>query len=201
MVYPITDKKKIEKMGEYLLRQSLRNYMFYILGINLGLRVSDYLDKTVGYFRKACDSGRIVLRQEKTDKPVNFIMPEEIKKIVEMYIEGKPDNELMFPSRKGSDAITRFGVLAVLKAAAKEVGIKENIGCHSLRKTFGYFYYKRTKDIRTLMEIFNHSNEKVTLRYIGVTQEDIDNSLKGFAVGILDIKEIEKVKTSKIKEQ
>jgi integrase len=165
--------------------------MFYILGINLGLRVSDYLPAKVGYFRKACADGRITLVQEKTEKPVNFAIPEDAKKVIELYIKDKEDDELMFPSRKGNDAITRFGVLAILKAAAEEAGIKNNIGCHSLRKTFGYWHYKRTKDIRTLMQIFNHSREEVALRYIGVTQEDIDNSLRGFSLGILNTENIE----------
>ena len=35
-------------------------------------------------------------------------------------------------------------------------------------------------DIRTLMLIFNHGEERVTLKYIGVTQEQIDNSTRGF---------------------
>ena len=68
----------------------------------------------------------------------------------------------------------------ILKKASRKAGIKENIGCHSMRKTFGYWYYQRTRDIRTLMLIFNHGEERVTLKYIGVTQEQIDNSTRGF---------------------
>lgn len=184
MVYPITDEKKLELMSKLLMKQSLRNYMFFILGINLGLRVSDYLPKDVGYFRRACASGRIELRQEKTDKPVNFKIPDNVKNVIEQYISGKPDDEMMFPSREGG-AIGRHQVYGILKKAGQSVGIQDNIGCHSMRKTFGYFYYKRTKDIRTLMLIFNHVSEKITLAYIGVTQEDIDNSLKDFSIGVI----------------
>ncbi len=190
MVYPIMDKNKLIKMGKHLLKQSKRNYMFFVLGINLGLRASDYLDKTVGYFRNACDSGRIELKQEKTDKPVSFKLPDEVRSLILQYIEGRKDTELMFPSRKGNEAITRYGVLNILKKAAKDVGIKENIGCHSLRKTFGYFHYERNKDVRLLMELFNHTSESITLRYIGVKQEKIDNSMEGQSLAILDIDNI-----------
>lgn len=197
MVYPITDAKKLQKMSEILQQQSTRNYMFFVLGVNVGLRVSDFITKNVGYFREACSKGRIELKQEKTDKPVNFALPDDIKKVLELYIKDRDDEELMFPSRKGEDAITRYGVLRILKDAAKKAGIRDNIGCHSLRKTFGYWYYKRTKDIRALMKIFNHSSEEITLRYIGVTQEELDMSLKGFSLGILSTETLEAEKNIK----
>ena len=49
------------------------------------------------------------------------------------------------------------------------------IGMHTLRKTFGYWAYKQGIDIILLMKIFNHSSPSITLRYIGITQEDINN--------------------------
>ena len=58
----------------------------------------------------------------------------------------------------------------------------EHTGTHSLRKTFGYHLYKQTKDIALLQKVLNHSSQDVTLRYIGVTQEIIDNNLKLFAL-------------------
>lgn len=51
---------------------------------------------------------------------------------------------------------------------------------HSFRKSFGYFYYQQTKDIAKLMQIFNHSSQEVTKRYIGLSQEEIDESLQNF---------------------
>lgn len=56
----------------------------------------------------------------------------------------------------------------------------EAVGTHTMRKTFGYHYYKRTKDVATLMEIFNHSAPSITKRYIGITQDEIDKSLEDF---------------------
>jgi hypothetical protein len=34
--------------------------------------------------------------------------------------------------------------------------------------------YKKTKDIARVMKMLRHSNEGVTLRYIGITQDDVD---------------------------
>jgi len=46
-----------------------------------------------------------------------------------------------------------------------------------MRKTFAYHYYKKTKDIALLMNLFNHSSQSVTLRYIGINQDVINDSI------------------------
>ena len=58
-----------------------------------------------------------------------------------------------------------------MKKAAKAVGVPYNVGTHSLRKTFGYRYYKTTGDLDTLQRIFNHSSSLITMRYIGLDAE------------------------------
>ena len=63
---------------------------------------------------------------------------------------------------------------------ARKAGIQERIGCHTLRKTFEYHYYKMTGDVVSLQRILCHSSRRETLLYIGVIQEEIDNSLRGF---------------------
>ncbi|MBR9930126.1 tyrosine-type recombinase/integrase [Enterococcus sp. 079] len=60
---------------------------------------------------------------------------------------------------------------------------RDDIGTHTLRKTFGYHYYKKTRDIATLMFIFNHSSQAITKRYIGITEDEIGASLRGFKLG------------------
>ncbi|KZD53289.1 DNA integration/recombination/inversion protein [Bacillus cereus] len=42
--------------------------------------------------------------------------------------------------------------------------------------------YMQTKNIALLMEIFNHSSEKVTLRYIGVNQDAMDKAMIRFKI-------------------
>jgi len=56
----------------------------------------------------------------------------------------------------------------------------EEIGTHTLRKTFGYHFYKKTNDIALLMELFNHSSQSITLRYIGMNQDFMDEQLIDF---------------------
>ena len=52
--------------------------------------------------------------------------------------------------------------------------IQVSLGTHSMRKTYGYYLYQNTKDIARVMKMLRHSSEGVTLRYIGITQDDID---------------------------
>ena len=42
LVEPITDPVKLENMADYLKKQSLRNYIIFEIGINLGIRVTDF---------------------------------------------------------------------------------------------------------------------------------------------------------------
>ncbi|MFN1751427.1 site-specific integrase, partial [Staphylococcus aureus] len=64
----------------------------------------------------------------------------------------------------------------ILNHSAKSIGLSE-IGTHSMRKTFGYHYYKKTKDVALLMDLFNHSSQVVKLRYVGISQEVINSSI------------------------
>ena len=77
-------------------------------------------------------------------------------------------------SRKGGEAIKRNQAYKVINAAARAVGIHDKIGTHSLRKTFGYHAYQKGIDLSILQKIFNHAAPSVTLRYIGITQDDMD---------------------------
>ena len=49
-----------------------------------------------------------------------------------------------------------------------------------MRKTFGYHHYKQNKDVAILQDIFNHSAPSITLRYIGITDDMKDDTLKDF---------------------
>ena len=51
-----------------------------------------------------------------------------------------------------------------------------------MRKTFGYWLYQQYKDVALLQEIFNHSSPSVTLRYIGINQDNIDKSYMNFSL-------------------
>ena len=68
-----------------------------------------------------------------------------------------------------------------VSSEGKNIGLEE-IGTHTLRKTFGYWFYKETKDIALLQQLFNHSSPSITLKYIGINQDVLDTALDNFSL-------------------
>lgn len=92
--------------------------------------------------------------------------------------------------------ITRVQAYRILNKIYEQVGlVKRNrktnklesgeYACHTTRKTFGYWFYQLNKDsnkfdpISILQIIFNHSTRQMTLKYIGILQDDIDDMIEG----------------------
>jgi integrase len=181
-VQPIRDKRKIEAMRRYLAGNK-RDALMFTLGINSGLRISDILRMAVGDViderGRVCD--HYELREKKTGKAKRFPFAKNTQKAIAEYLDGYDGDQSrpLFVSRKSSDGdprpISRQQAYDILNEAAQAVGIGEAIGTHSLRKTFGYHAYKAGTDIALLQQILNHSAPSVTLRYIGITQDDIDD--------------------------
>lgn len=59
-----------------------------------------------------------------------------------------------------------------IKKAGRDCGIRQNLGTHTMRKSFGYFHYKQNGDIAFLQELFGHSSQLMTMRYIGMASEE-----------------------------
>lgn len=174
-VQPIRDLTQIETMKKALRNQSERDYLLFTMGINTGLRVSDLLALTVGDVR-----GKLfyTLKEQKTGKTKRIRLT-SVKDDIEHFTAGKDDLQPLFLSRTGDKAITRIQAYRILNDTAKAQGLEE-IGTHTMRKTFGYHFYKRTHDVAMLQMLFNHSAPSITLRYIGITQEEIDKCLDDF---------------------
>ena len=47
-------------------------------------------------------------------------------------------------------------------------------------QTFGYHHYQKFKDVAVLQKIFNHYSPQITMRYIGIDQDMIDDSYNNF---------------------
>ena len=180
-VEPIREEKKIRAMKAVLKNDSVRNYMFFTLGINTGLRISDLLmlriSDVVSEKGKVKDS--IYIREKKTGKEKIFVINNTAKEAIKEYLDGFNSYDsgwYLFKSKKGDNApITRVQAYDILNDAAQMIGIKDKIGCHTLRKTFGYHARMRGTPIEKLQKIFNHSAPSITMRYIGITQDELDD--------------------------
>lgn len=172
-VQPIRDKKQLEAMKKYLKGQSMRDYTLFVLGISSGLRISDLLALKVEDVK---GKDRITIREHKTNKTKDFPLSDNCKKVISEYLKHDSlTSGVLFPSRKGNNAITRVQAYRIINEAAQAIGIRDAIGTHTLRKTFGYWAYKAGYDIAIIQKLLNHSAPSVTLRYIGITQDQLDD--------------------------
>lgn len=150
-----------------------------MFGIYSGLRISDILPLKV---RDVKDAEYIYLREKKTNKEKRFPINVELKEILQEYVVGKRDYEYLFKREKGKNLpITRQRVWKILNDAADQFEYKDKIGCHTLRKTFGYWLYQDTKDAVAIQEILNQSDISITKRYIGVNQDTKDKVMKSLS--------------------
>jgi site-specific recombinase XerD len=177
-VQPIRDKQKIEEIKAYLKSKSLRDWALFTLGINSALRVSDLLKLNVS---DVCNENgnirdRIKVKEKKTGKSKDFPFTKKVVQALTEYITISHPKEVLFPSQKGGKALGRGQVHTILSNAAKAVGIKEPISSHSMRKSFGFHAYEKGVSIQTIQAILNHSSERETLRYIGITQDGLDET-------------------------
>lgn len=183
VVQPIRDLNVIAAIKQHLREKNQRDYFLFIMGINIGLRINDMLSFKV---RDVKGKSGITLREMKTGKQKTIPINSTLRRAINEYIDGKPDDEFLFLSRQKdkhglSKAITREMAYRILRRAAAQFNLVE-IGCHTMRKTFGYHFYKKEKDIALLMDIFNHSEESITLRYIGINQDAINTAMSRFGL-------------------
>jgi site-specific recombinase, phage integrase family len=177
-VEPIRDNNKLEDILKYLKKTNKRNYILFCLGLYTGLRISDILKLQVKHVK---DKDSIRIKEKKTNKSRVIKINKFLKKELDIYIDGKEEYEyLIANSKTGIDPISRQHAYKIIRDTCNGFGI-ENVGTHSLRKTFGYNYYNKTKNIAVLQNIFNHSEPSITLRYIGINQDTISDAYESMS--------------------
>ena len=175
-VEPIRSLRDIKRVKRILIHQSLRNALIFILGINFGLRISDILALNVEDVR---EKSYLELREKKTKKFKKIPINSKIRRKLEDYTKGRRGDSPLFITYR-NNRLDRISVYRMLKKACKKAKIKERIGTHTMRKTFGYHHYRTFNNIAMLQKIFNHSSMDITLRYIGIEQEQIYTSYANF---------------------
>lgn len=170
LVQPIRDTTLISQLKDALKEKNEKYYIMFVIGLNTGLRISDILNLTVNDVH---DKTHVTIYEKKTGKHKRFLINERLREEISSYIEssGLWGSDYLIVSRKGENKpITRIQAYRVLNDVAKVLNIEE-IGTHTMRKTFGYWHYKQHKDIAILQDIFNHSAPSITLKYIGINDD------------------------------
>lgn len=179
---PLKTKQEIELVRELIkakTKDPKRNLTIFNIGINNGIRTNDILNLKVA---DVLGKDATTIIESKTGKQRKLrLNVANIKDDLKDLCKNKNADDYVFTSYKDpKKPIQTITVYRLFKRLASEHPTLHGLTAHSMRRTFGYQYYQRTKDVVTLMKLFNHSSQAVTLRYIGIEQEQMDESLKGF---------------------
>lgn len=156
-----------------------KNYLLIYYLLNTGLRISDTLNARIGD-----RNGLRILHEQKTGKRKELPINDHLAEKINMYaMKNNLTNEdyIFFSERDPKDHIRRNRAYQILSEAGDMIGIQ--LSAHTLRKTYGYLQYstyERTggqqgASLPELMHLFNHSTPEITLRYIGIEQESLDD--------------------------
>ena len=163
-VAPIKDDTTLEKFKEKLREVDDKYYILFEIGVGTGLQLQEILKFKVKDIRgkdsiEACIGTKNIKRI--------FKIPEELKKIIEEYTDGKDPESYLILGHSGSTApLSREQAYRVFKSVGKSMGLNA-IGAQTMRKTFAWRYYKATNDIYYIQNLLNHASPSITYRYIG----------------------------------
>lgn len=160
VINPIKDRLLLEKMKTYLREQSMRNYLLFRIGVNLGVPMQDLL-----YMRIE----DIANKSEFNSGDYQIRISKSLQQEIAFYIGPRKEGYLF--RMHANKPLSRFQLYNILRDAAEKVGITEKVGALTLRKTFAYWAYQDQRiPLALLSKYLNHHTVSYTLRYIGLKE-------------------------------
>ena len=201
---PIKSMDEIIRISEYLIEhERWRDNMLFIVGINFGLRASDL--RRLRFCHLINDNltfkDRFPILEKKTKntrkhKKNRYItINTAVVDAVTLYLEHTPGvclSDYMFRSTSNNGKyvnkpITLQAINYFLYGLADELQLSTKMSSHTLRKTFCYHQMVMSgNDPRKLMllsKMLGHSSIAITLDYIGLTGEEIDEAYRNLNLG------------------
>ena len=180
-VDPIRDKRKIVDIKNKLkTEKSPRNYLLFTLGINTAFRISDILKLKV---KDILDDNKdirrhIYMRQQKTGKELRPKINESMIEAIKYYLKNtniQDPEDYLFTSDRSNGSLSKVQCWNLVNNWTREVGLEGNYGTHTLRKTWGYQARQAGMPMELISEKLGHTSIAVTRRYLGITQDEVNN--------------------------
>lgn len=178
----VKTKIEVDQISHKLLLNAKGNTLYrdiWEFGLQVALRISDLLSITMQDALK----GRIVIKEEKTSKVRSIDLNEKARAIVQARYKANPEHTYLFQvdsNRAKGKPVSRVAVGVAFKAVGEELGIQ--LGTHSMRKTRGWIMHSAGVSIEMICKVLNHSSPAITMHYLGLTQQEIDETYHQFVI-------------------
>lgn len=201
---PIKSMEEIMRISEYLIqKERWRDNMLFIVGINFGLRASDLrmlrFSNLINDNLTFRDTFPILEKKTKNTRKKKknryITINTAVVEAVTLYLEHTPGvslSDYLFRSKSnnGKDEnkpISLQAINQILYGIADELSLSTKISSHTLRKTFCYHQMLMSNnDPRKLMllsKMLGHSSVSITLDYIGLTGEEMQEAYRNLNLG------------------
>ena len=189
----IKDPNDISRIVMYYVNAGRwRDYLMFVLGINLGFKVVDLLQLQVKDLVKTDQSIResIVINEQEPrssgqrKKVWQLSLGGAVKEAIKLYLKHTPGakpGDYLFRSESGNGKfsnrpLTRASVDQILRAAKNDLKLDMQMSTLTLRKTFAYHQLLLARDARAqavVVRALNYSTVADALNYAGTTESEL----------------------------
>lgn len=203
---PIRSYSDFVSIQKYFLdKNKVRDWALWTIGVSLGLRISDLLNLKFHNFLTENNAFRDRLRiiEKKTAKLNNCLITESVKNAITKYLDSiKWDftqDDYLFKSHKTKNKMNEEQGWRIISDAGKALGLPVHIGSHTMRKSFANIAAcvdKSCVDMNSITKVqglLNHSDQRVTMRYLGTFQDMFDRAriaVSDFVLGKTEVDEL-----------
>ena len=201
---PIKNMDDIDRICDYLKkRRRWRDYMLFVVGINFGLRVSDLVQLRFSNlindnltFKDTFPVFETKTRHTRKQKKNRYLtVNTAVIEAVTIYLEHTPGvslSDYMFRSEANNGGnlnrpMHRNSVDRILKGIAQDLNMNIQMSTHTLRKTFAYHQMVMSNNdprkLLLLSKMMGHSSLAITMDYIGITGEEIEEAYRNLNLG------------------
>ncbi|WP_414045206.1 tyrosine-type recombinase/integrase [Macrococcus equi] len=163
---PIKSTNEIQTLKNYFLKVRMRDYLLFILGINVPLKLQTLLEMKKKNLAKENDQYIFDVNGYK------IYLNAQDSELLTHFIHEKSPDDYLFESIKTKSPLTRQQFHRILSTASCEIGYEQSLGPQALKKTFAYHAYIQGIDIYDLMHVLGHQTKSETYYFIDITPSD-----------------------------
>ncbi|WAC06667.1 MAG: tyrosine-type recombinase/integrase [Thermodesulfobacteriota bacterium] len=173
--------------GEY----EVRNRSLFLLGLNIGTRISELLALNVGdvwQFGKPVAILELKKAITKGKKTRQIPLNEQAQKVITELIGWKESqgedlypNAPLFTSRKGNRRLSRFQVYRILKDSFQSSECSGRVSTHSLRKSFAKALLISGNNLRAIQVLLGHTSLATKEKYLAVSPDELSQAVNSLS--------------------